>query len=156
MTTETELAEYAERVHMEAELNEWIEHTVIAASLRRMTQNEADIMQDLDLAHFGIRGQKWGVRKARGDRSAFKKKAGPILPDFKKMSNEELKAVVSRMQLEKQFIDLSKATSPKSAGKEFAKGILKDVGKQKAKELVLAGITASVGAMLFARSVMKD
>lgn len=154
MTSELELEEYAERIHMEAELNEWIEHTVIQESLSNINQSEEDLLDYL--MHFGVKGQKWGVRKARGDRSAFKKRAKANLPDLSKMSNEDLKAAVGRMQLEKQFRDLSKATQPKKAGVDFAKGILKDVGKQKAKEAIIAGIGAAVGGILFARSIMKD
>jgi hypothetical protein len=139
VTTETELAEYAERIHMEAELNEWIEHTVLVASLEQMTQSEEEVLDFLE--HFGVKGQQWGVRKPRGDRSAFKKKAKPTLPDLSKMSNEDLRAAVSRLQLEKQFRDLSKPQSKTFTGRgsKFAAEVLKDIGKQHARKIIVEG-----------------
>lgn len=164
MTTETELAEYAERVHMEAELNEWIEHTVIKASLGQMTQSEEDVMNDIFLEHFGVKGQKWGVRKARGDRSSFRdrakaKKLGD-LPDIKKMSDADLRAAVSRLQLEKQFRELSKPPSNtfKAHGSKFAKDVLIQVGKEHAKKALIAapGAIASVAMGAFVAKKMLD
>lgn len=96
------------------------------------------------LSHHGIKGMKWGVRrseaelaKARGETpkttsktkkagGIFQKKAKPKKPaasakpkakNISEMSDEELRSMVNRLQLEKQYRDLS----PKqvSKGKAF-------------------------------------
>lgn len=57
------------------------------------------------LIHFGKKGMKWGVRKSTvssdytSNRSLSKNSA-------KKLSNDQLKQVISRMNLEKQYKDL--------------------------------------------------
>ncbi len=126
MTTESELIDYADRILMEEELLDYIQH-------------------------HGVRGQKWGVRKARGDRSAFMKKKKPDQPDISKLSDQELRNMVSRMQLEKQFKDLSKQSNKTFTGHgaKFASDILKDVGKQHARKLIVEGVgVASVAAAM--------
>lgn len=96
------------------------------------------------LSHHGIKGMKWGVRRseaelarARGETpkttsktkkvgGIFQKKAKPQKPaasakpkakNISEMSDEELRSMVNRLQLEKQYRDLS----PKqvSKGKAF-------------------------------------
>lgn len=96
------------------------------------------------LCHHGIKGMKWGVRRseaelarARGETpkitsktkkagGIFQKKAKPQKPaasakpkakNISEMSDEELRSMVNRLQLEKQYRDLS----PKqvSKGKAF-------------------------------------
>lgn len=96
------------------------------------------------LSHHGIKGMKWGVRRseaelarARGETQKttsktkkaggiFQKKAKPQKPaasakpkakNISEMSDEELRSMVNRLQLEKQYRDLS----PKqvSKGKAF-------------------------------------
>lgn len=102
-------------------------------------QSDDNVEEFLD--HHGIKGQRWGVRKPRGDRSAFIKPKTKG-PDLSKMSNDDLRAAVNRMQLEKQFKDLSNSKST-SFGKKFASEILKDVGKQHVKTALTAGIGAA-------------
>lgn len=94
-----------------------------------------DMSDEHSLAHFGIKGMKWGVRKERGTgpstagaathspkavlTKALAKKP-PIAPssDFTKaqtilkkrpqeMTNEELKHLTSRLNLEKQYKQLN-------------------------------------------------
>lgn len=82
-----------------------------------------------DLKHVGVLGMHWGVHKSQSTShpdhvvaKALKKKK------LHELSNEELKKLTTRLQLEKQFKDLSKGNV--SAGKKFltdlATGILKD------------------------------
>lgn len=61
------------------------------------------------LAHYGVLGMKWGVRRARSADSAKVK-------DIRKkrvheMSNQDLKDANNRLQLETQYRDLAKRSS---------------------------------------------
>jgi hypothetical protein len=102
------------------------------------------------LYHYGILGMRWGRRKgftAKRQIEYDKKKATDdlISDDYKKkgdlkrkkisqMSNKELKELNERLQLEKQYKDLSKAEI--SAGRKFAQDLLRDAGKEVAKEII--------------------
>lgn len=70
------------------------------------------------LAHYGVKGMRWGRRKRRDDgdggglfkreRSADHIKSREIKKKHvSEMSNAELKALTARLQLEKQLSDLS-------------------------------------------------
>lgn len=98
------------------------------------------------LAHHGVKGQKWGVRR----KSKMVSKSS--IPNIKSLSDEELRARVNRMQLEKQFNDLSTSSNRSfgSSGKKFAKEIIKDVGKQQTKRLVVEATTAIAAGALVA------
>ena len=95
------------------------------------------------LAHYGVKGMKWGVRKKASDavdkvkeRSAEKKtnRSSPNSSDHerasslnqmaadggvKKLSNKELQDLVKRMNLERQYSDLQSKTP---AGKRKERG----------------------------------
>lgn len=117
-----------------------------------MKQSDETVQDFLD--HHGIKGQRWGVRKPRGDRSAFIARAKG--PDVSKMSTQELRDAVGRLQLEKQFNDLSKAKNQSSihGGVSFAKGILRDVGKQEARRLIVEGVAAVATGAFVAKQMM--
>jgi hypothetical protein len=66
------------------------------------------------LAHFGVKGMKWGVRKSSppvhlsGDR---KKLNTVSSKPVESMTNRQLKEANSRLQMEKQYKDLTKQPS---------------------------------------------
>lgn len=76
-------------------------------------------MTDNDLAHVGVKGMRWGVRKGVGSPRAGKKLKGTgqsvdarRVQKIKKkkvsqMSNEELKLLTTRMQLEQNYAKLN-------------------------------------------------
>jgi hypothetical protein len=83
------------------------------------------------LEHFGVKGMRWGVRKAQQDANASeehkslatvqkKAKAGG---GTKALSNKELMDAIQRMNLENQFQDLKKKRSRISKGLNLVKVI---------------------------------
>lgn len=88
-----------------------------------------------ELYHYGILGQRWGVRRTQAqlDRNNQKKKTSEDSVKNKeksnssdsitKMSNDELNAIVRRLELEKRYRDLNPKTV--SAGKKFVDAIIK-------------------------------
>lgn len=69
------------------------------------------------LAHFGVKGMKWGVRKQRVSKGSSKSsKKSDTHEDYqhahsrvsnKKLSNKELQRRVNRLNLEKQYSELT-------------------------------------------------
>ena len=77
------------------------------------------------LQHYGVLGMKWGHRKARSKVSSNKKpkstkntttskpKPKPK-PKQRQLSDEELRAVINRMRLEREYADLTYRASSRS------------------------------------------
>lgn len=110
------------------------------------------IVSDGSLAHYGVIGMRWGVRKARsrGSRSKsirsvsskLKKTYDASLSEdaraaaglklrkrvlgTKNLSNEELKTLITRRQLERQLNDINRQDISK--GRKFAEKSLEHVG----------------------------
>lgn len=84
------------------------------------------------LAHYGVPGMKWGKRrsrnKARREANAQRAEARARVKD---MTDEELKAGINRLKLEKEFKQLN--AHEVSAGQKFATKILTEVGTQTVK-----------------------
>ena len=81
-----------------------------------------------ELYHYGILGQRWGVRRTeaqlarnKSSKSSNGSKKGEK-PDIKKMTDDELNSIVRRMELEKRYRDLN----PKrvSAGKQLVNTVI--------------------------------
>lgn len=82
------------------------------------------MINEEELMHYGVMGMRWGVRRASkrngSSMKGKKKKASrqPQQPQKKRrMSNKELNARVKRMQLEKQYRDLTNDLTPKTKSK---------------------------------------
>lgn len=80
-----------------------------------------------ELKHYGILGMRWGVRRTpeqlghkREKKEDFRRK------DPKKMTDDELRRNLNRVQMEKQFESLTKKKTGK--GKEFAQRALTTIG----------------------------
>lgn len=94
------------------------------------------------LYHFGILGMKWGRRRAQGSKVSSKntnkdpdsedqtKKDMLKKKNVRTMSNSELKTLNERLQLERQYKDLTKSET--SAGKKFVMDVLTGAAKQTA------------------------
>lgn len=85
------------------------------------------------LSHFGIKGQKWGVRNKRGH--GGRKPATPLNKHFeekrsvRKLSDAELNKRIKRMELEKRYSDLSSGNKSVKKGDGLAQQILHDTTK---------------------------
>lgn len=78
------------------------------------------------LQHYGVLGMKWGKRKARSTVSSNKKPKSAAItkpkqtpkpkpkPTRKRLSDAELRAVVNRMRLEREYADLTYRASSRS------------------------------------------
>ena len=73
------------------------------------------------LQHYGVLGMKWGHRKARSNVSSNKKPkstknttTSKPKPTKKRLSDAELRAVVNRMRLEREYADLTYRASSRS------------------------------------------
>jgi hypothetical protein len=117
---------------------------------------------DETLAHFGIKGMKWGVRRSRGsDGTVGGAHPSSSASDAEKakefhtrartqgthsLSNQELQHLVNRMNLEQQYSKLNKQRS--NAGAKFAKEVLVQVGKQQTAKLASDILTKSVASAI--------
>ena len=83
-------------------------------------------MKDNELIHYGVLGMKWGVRKARksSNPSEDSKTASKIKQkNLDEMSNQDLRTLNTRLQLEQQYKQLNKKKSKgKQAVTTFIKG----------------------------------
>lgn len=94
---------------------------------------------DLELFHYGVRGMKWGVRRKQGSNGQVDSMPAPRprgSQDYEearrvrqkpvyKMSNQELQRANQRLQLERQYNQLS-STSVKG-GEDYVKKALSTV-----------------------------
>lgn len=95
------------------------------------TVNVADVYSFLE--HAGVLGMKWGRRKNKSKTPVITSKDHNSKTLLKKkrireMSNQELKQLNDRLQLEKQYKDLTK--SERTAGQKFVIDLLGSAAKQ--------------------------
>lgn len=123
------------------------------------------------LNHYGILGMRWGFRKDRrtgrikktgkAKTSYYEQKEinkyGDKSEDFKRaqalkkkkpseLTNEELKVLTTRMQLDRQYKDLSK--SEIASGNKFVQDIFKESAKDTAKGYVVQGMKFAIEAAI--------
>lgn len=123
----------------------------------------------LYLQHFGIPGMRWGVRRggplSGGARAARKReklaknpstynglhiKMKPKGPNVKAMSDQELRARINRLNMEKEYSKLNQDSISK--GKSAVAGILKDSAKSTVKMYVTKGMV--IGAVAIGKLIM--
>lgn len=89
---------------------------------------------DQSLAHFGVKGMRWGVRRTREQLDSDSEDAvnakiakGKIAANRTTdvLSNQELQHVVNRMNLEQQYSKLTGKSPQKSEGRKFAEKMVK-------------------------------
>lgn len=105
------------------------------------------------LAHYGVKGMHWGVRRseaqlAKSSKSTDSEDATTAKAAASKakshgtdsLSNKELQSLVNRMNLEQQYSKLNSKSSDhssslKSQGSKFAKDLLVNVAKQQVTKI---------------------
>ena|SRR5687768_3425319 len=98
------------------------------------------------LAHFGIKGMKWGKRKAHPVTADAKQKQG-VKDKVKKtkvgsVSNADLQAAIRRMQLEQDFKRLS--VNEKSGVARWISHTMLEIGKKEVQAYAAKKVAAAV------------
>ena len=105
-------------------------------------------MHNNELYHYGIKGMKWGIRRTPaqlGHRPA-KTTTSQRKSEMKKMSDTELRNRINRIQMEKQYMQL---TAPEvSAGKKFVKDVMINAAKQTVTSYVAKYMNKGVEAVI--------
>ena len=134
-----------------------------------------------ELYHYGVKGMKWGVRKtpvrspskskksksglfnlklrkSKTKAASSKKSTSESTKSISEMTDDELRRAINRMQMEKQYKDLS----PKqiSKGKAFTKRVMNNIvipaAEDVAKQLVKSGMTKATNRMLDALDLEEE
>lgn len=99
------------------------------------------------LAHFGVLGMKWGIRRRQSTSSADHLRVAPLRKKkAHELSDVELATAIKRIRLEKEYSELNGRQL--SAGEKFIKSILSNEAKRQASTFVSAYGSAVVKSTL--------
>lgn len=119
------------------------------------------------LAHYGIKGMRWGIRKMSSTASGGSK-AEPSA-DYQQatlalskpshaLSNQEMQALITRMDLEKRYKAMLTAPKPVTRGdkvKKFVGDLLLDIGKTEVTRLAKGASSLAVEGRLSGQKFTK-
>ena len=111
--------------------------------------------------HFGIKGMKWGIRRYQNKdgslTAAGKKRYGDSSSndEIKDLTDQELRDRINRLNLERQYRDLTTPSGQKQTnkGKQFVTSVLETSGKNIATQLVTYGMGTAVNKIFKANVV---
>lgn len=72
------------------------------------------------LAHWGVKGMRWGVRRYQNKDGTLtpagqkRRQSADYSSEAKRMTDQELRSRIDRMNMEKRYVDLSKGSGTKS------------------------------------------
>ena len=98
------------------------------------------------LQHHGILGMKWGVRRTPEQLARARGKKNSSDDEVKKMSDSELRSKINRLQMEKQYKQLT--SSEISVGRKFVQDVLTNAAKQTATNYVSKYMTKGIDAII--------
>ena len=104
------------------------------------------------IAHYGVKGQKWGVRKMRSNGGVTKFKEKP-----KHLTDQELADRIKRLETEKKYKELNKRQV--STGRKHINEVLVHIGKETVKKFGVGAATTTAKIVLnrkFANSDKTD
>lgn len=107
------------------------------------------------LAHYGVKGMKWGVRTNSSNsippsddsKKAEVVKAKAKAGGTKSLSNQELQTLINRLNLEQQYSRLRTPSKSEKTAKFLAE-VLVNVGKQQLTSLAMGQAGKLVGQLL--------
>lgn len=123
------------------------------------------VVTQRDLLQYGIKGMRWGFRRTPAQLAADKAGENSAAPDgdgkstakpsggspnpkaIKDLDNKELQELVNRLNLEKQYRQLTEKPK-KPTAKDFIKDLLVDIGKTELSRVVKTGGRIQVEKML--------
>ncbi len=98
--------------------------------------------------HYGVKGMQWGVRRSKKQLSRGISKSGRSVKD---VSDDELRKIVNRLQMEKQYKSLTSKNSNSltktiiKSGATFAAGIGLNVARTQIQNALSAQIAEKMG-----------
>lgn len=107
------------------------------------------------LQHHGIKGMRWGVRRSKSALAKVsQRRTGRNVED---LSDDELRKVVNRMNLEQQYKSLNSRTNKSLAkvGAAFVGGLALNVAKNTIQNQAQAKISAAIAAKTAAKVAAK-
>lgn len=97
------------------------------------------------IEHYGIKGQQWGVRRTAKQLASARKagsNTGKIKKQARKMSDEELQSAIKRLNLEKQYVELTtRANAGTKSRMERGRSEMATIAKASAKKAISAHTT---------------
>jgi hypothetical protein len=106
-----------------------------------------EISESQTLKHVGVKGMRWGVRRKRSRKASSDYTSSRKLAKKKvsELSNEELKKLNNRLELERKFATMNPSTTGK--GKKLVSKYLSNFGNQVANALIQKTATATAEAL---------